>query len=109
MAFDPTLPTDMDRLRLAVGDISASPWLSDATYQALLTQGGSYAAALPLVFEAAISALGQLPTRMSADGTSVDYSNRLTALQAGLARAQAALVSTGAPPASTTGRVEIVF
>ena len=40
MPFNPALVTDIDHLRLAVGDTADPSWLDDVTYQALLTQAG---------------------------------------------------------------------
>ncbi len=113
MPFNPALVTDIDHLRLAVGDTADPSWLDDVTYQALLTQaGGDYTAALPAVFTAVLAHVGMLASKMSADAVILEYADRLATLRAGHAAAQRAAQRhpfSGAPRGSTTGRVEQVF
>lgn len=73
-SYDPTLVTDLDRMRHAVGDIVAPGIDPDETYSAqALAMGGSWRrAAAAIARSFAARGIGR-PTSLSDDGTSISW------------------------------------
>lgn len=73
-SYDPTIVTDIDRMRYALGDITAPGNDPDETYTAQLTaMGGSWRrAAAAIARSFAARGIGR-PTQMSDDGTAMSW------------------------------------
>lgn len=91
--YDDRLLTDLDRVRFALGDTTDTPeqpaLLSDETIDAILLTDGSVAHAIVTLGAGLVTRIAYEPIKLTADGTSVDYSGRIPALNAAIGRAQA--------------------
>lgn len=94
MAYDPTLPTARDRMRFTLGDISADPLRTDATYDALLAQFDE-PTATALLAESLASEYAQNPSSVNVGGVSVSYSSLVSQWQTVAKRIRDSHVSTG--------------
>jgi hypothetical protein len=76
--YDPTLPTDRDHIRLALGDTdTAAPLIIDSTIDAMLLEY-AYLEALALLADALIAEFGQMPDRYSdQQGVALQWTGRL--------------------------------
>lgn len=89
--YQDSLPSDRDRARATLGDTSASDWLhTDDHINAVLTWKGSLDAAVAFLAGELIARFAQEPVRKTAQGESLDYSDRLKSWQAIVAKAEAA-------------------
>lgn len=80
--FDPTLATAKDRVRRLLGDPdTGQAMLPDATIPGAIDTYGETGAVIFLA-ESLAAEYGQLPVTTSADGTSLDYSERVKTWQA---------------------------
>lgn len=98
-SYDNTLPTAIDRMRHSLGDTDmTAPLRQDETYEALLATY-SETEATAVMAEALAAEYAQQPVRITDEGTTVDWSDRVKTWLALAARLRAALAET----ASTVG------
>jgi len=77
-SWNDTLPSDRDKLRALIGDTNADGWLlSDAHLDAVLSLKGSLLAAVGFCADELIARFAQQPIRVSSQGESVDFSERI--------------------------------
>lgn len=100
-SYDDRLLTARDRLRALLGDTQAAAWLLSDTYlDAILSEAaGDVDAAAIRASQQLIAQYATQPTRVTADGVTVEYGQRLVGWQTTLAAAQARQAAT------TTGNV----
>ena len=96
--FDPTLPSARDRLRLLLGDYdTANALRDDETYDGAIAAYGEPGAAAYLA-DGLAAEYAQYPVTTSADGTSLDFSERVKTWQA-----LAATMRTSPPAGAASG------
>ncbi len=82
-SYNDALPTDTDKARSLLGDTDANDWLfSNEHIAAVLTQQGGLAKGVAYLANELVARFGRQPTRMSDQGTTVDYGERLAAWRA---------------------------
>lgn len=93
MAYDPALPTTLDRIRLIVGDTSNDPddeLFPDETYLAKIAEYTNWKHAAADMAEAAAIQIEQDPTGFTAVGDmSISWSDRTRSLRTKAARLRA--------------------
>lgn len=108
MAFDPTLPTPVDRIRDRIGDTDDPPLLvgGELRYQALYNgAGGDEDAATLTAARRLRRQLALLPTSRSAEGVSESYADRVSELDKLITELEAEIGSgsaSAAPVGSST-------
>ena len=98
-SYDDALPTDRDKIRAILGDTNSGDWLhTDSHIDAVLTWQASIDAAVAFLARELIARYASQPVRMSSEGQTRDYSDRLKSWQQIIDRADAALTTdtTGA-------------
>jgi hypothetical protein len=82
-SYDDTLPTERDVIRATLGDTNGDDFLlSDALIDAARAMQGSVSAAVAWLARSLIARYATEPTRVTADGVTVDYSERLAVWRA---------------------------
>ena len=109
--YNEALITDTDKARAMLGDTdTGDPLYSNAHIDAMIGLAGSLGGGVAALAEELIATYGRDPVRKSADGVSVDYSDRLEVwrqLAARARQAQAQASGTGSiafVPANYTGQ-----
>lgn len=109
MSYDSTLPTERDKVRTLIGDTDPSnEVLDDDHIDDVLAQQGTTARAAAWCAQEVKAILLQDPMKVKlSDGTSVDYQDRLSALDAVIqSGAPAGIATLTRPPA--TARIGIM-
>ncbi len=106
MPYDSSLPRNVDRLRLELGDNNNdSEWWPDATYEVLLSdKSDDLETTIPYAARKMYATIAMQPIKRTANGETVDYSGRLPMLKAIFDAADAAAEE----PAVTRPRYDLL-
>jgi hypothetical protein len=107
-SYDATLPTDVDRVRAAIGDVDmdAALYSDEAITARLATEVTVTATAISLLDDLIVRYANQ-PLKWTADGLSVDFSGRLDGWRDAVTRLRGVGGAFSMVPANYTGATTI--
>jgi hypothetical protein len=105
-SYNELLETDLDRARSMLGDTVVEPASkalhSDEHITAVLTAEGSLTAAVAYLADELVTRFGQEPVRITDDGSTIDFSERIKAWRDLATRMRTAVAAVEAASAANT-------